>query len=49
MIVMSTHGRTALAHMFIGSVTEQVVRRSVCPVLSVRPQAEATPAEAMAV
>lgn len=46
MIVMSTHGRTALAHMFIGSVTEQVVRRSVCPVLSVRPQAAATPAEA---
>jgi nucleotide-binding universal stress UspA family protein len=44
MIVMSTHGRTALAHMFIGSVTEQVVRRSVCPVLSVRPQAAATPA-----
>ncbi len=46
MIVMSTHGRTALAHMFIGSVTEHVVRRSVCPVLSVRPQAAATPAEA---
>lgn len=44
MIVISTHGRTALAHMFIGSVTEQVVRRSVCPVLSIRPQAAATPA-----
>ena len=49
MIVMSTHGRTALAHMFIGSVTEQVVRRSFCPVLSVRPQATATPAETRAV
>ncbi len=49
MIVMSTHGMTALAHIFIGSVTEQVVRRSVCPILSVRPQAEATPTEAMAV
>ncbi len=36
MIVMSTHGRTGLGHMLIGSVTEQVVRRSACPVLSVR-------------
>lgn len=44
MIVISTHGRTALAHMFIDSVTEQVVRRSVGPVLSIRPQAGATPA-----
>ncbi len=49
MIVMSTHGRTALAHIFIGSVTEQVVRRSFCPVLSIRPQAAATPAETRAV
>ena len=49
MIVMSTHGRTALAHMFIGSVTKQVVRRSFCAVLSVRPQAAATPAETRAV
>jgi len=46
MIVMSTHGRTALAHMFIGSVTEHVVRRSICPVLSVRSQTEAKVAEA---
>ena len=35
-IVMSTHGRTGFGHMLIGSVTEQVVRRSGCPVLSVR-------------
>ena len=26
LIVMSTHGRTGLAHMLMGSVTEQVVR-----------------------
>jgi universal stress protein A len=37
LIVMSTHGRTGLGHMLIGSITEQVVRRSTCPVLSIRP------------
>lgn len=35
MIVMSTHGRAGLMHMLIGSVTEKVVRRASCPVLSV--------------
>ena len=35
MIVMSTHGRTGLAHMLIGSVTERVLRRAHCPVLAV--------------
>jgi nucleotide-binding universal stress UspA family protein len=37
MIIMCTHGRTGLLHMLIGSVTEQVVRRAPCAVLSVRP------------
>lgn len=37
MIVMSTHGRTGLLHMLIGSVTEKVVRRAPCPVLAVPP------------
>lgn len=37
LIVMSTHGRTGLIHMFIGSVTERVVREATCPVLSIRP------------
>lgn len=36
LIVMSTHGRTGLGHVFVGSVTEQVVRRAHCPVLSVK-------------
>jgi nucleotide-binding universal stress UspA family protein len=35
MIVMSTHGRTGLAHMLIGSVTERVLRRAPCPMLAV--------------
>ncbi len=37
LIVMSTHGRTGIGHMLIGSITEQVVRNSCCPVLSIRP------------
>lgn len=36
MIVMGTHGRTGLAHIMIGSVSEKVVRKSHCPVLTVR-------------
>ena len=36
LIVMSTHGRTGLQHMFLGSVVENVVRHAPCPVLVVR-------------
>ena len=38
MIVMSTHGRTGLAHVLTGSVTEAVVRRAPCVVLSIPPE-----------
>jgi nucleotide-binding universal stress UspA family protein len=40
LIVMSTHGRSGLFHMLIGSVTEKVVRRASCPVLSIHPVKE---------
>jgi nucleotide-binding universal stress UspA family protein len=33
MIVMSTHGRTGLNHILLGSVAEKVVARAACPVL----------------
>lgn len=36
MIVLSTHGRTGLKHVLLGSVAEHVVRRAPCPVLVVR-------------
>jgi nucleotide-binding universal stress UspA family protein len=36
LIVMGTHGRTGLAHVLMGSVTEKVVRKAPCPVLTVR-------------
>ncbi|HEU4343193.1 MAG TPA: universal stress protein [Candidatus Binatia bacterium] len=35
MIVMSTHGRTGLDHLLMGSVSEKVVGRAPCPVLIV--------------
>jgi nucleotide-binding universal stress UspA family protein len=37
LIVMGTHGRGWLAHVLLGSVTEKVVRKAPCPVLTVRP------------
>jgi len=38
MIVMSTHGRSGLAHILMGSTAEKVVRKAPCPVLTVRPE-----------
>ena len=36
LIVMATHGRTGLAHALLGSVAEKVVRKSPCPVLTIK-------------
>ncbi len=36
MIVMGTHGRGLVAHFFLGSVAENVIRSADCPVLTVR-------------
>ena len=38
LIVMGTHGRGPVAHVLLGSVTERVVRKAPCPVLTVRPR-----------
>ena len=37
LIVLGTHGRSAIAHILLGSVAEKVVRKSPCPVLTVHP------------
>ncbi|HEY5615461.1 MAG TPA: universal stress protein [Bacteroidota bacterium] len=37
LIVMSTHGRTGMSHVLLGSVAERVVRYAKCPVLTVKP------------
>ena len=40
LIVMGTHGRSAIEHMLMGSVAEKVVRKANCPVLTIRPKAK---------
>lgn len=37
-VAMATHGRSGLAHVTLGSVTDEVIRRAPCPVLTVRPE-----------
>lgn len=34
LVVLPTHGRTGLSHVFFGSVAEKVVRHAECPVLT---------------
>lgn len=36
LLIMGTHGRTGLAHMFKGSVAEWVLHHAPCPVLVVK-------------
>src|ERR1043166_1467233 len=43
LIVMSTHGRTGLAHILMGSVTEKVIRLAHCPVFSIHQPHTAQP------
>ncbi len=38
LIVMSTHGRSGVQHLLLGSVAEKVIRIAPCAVLIVRPQ-----------
>ena len=37
MIVATTHGRTGLSRMLLGSTAEKIVRKAPCPVMVVRP------------
>lgn len=43
-IVMGTHGASGFEHLVLGSVTERVLRRASCPVLTVPPRSQATSA-----
>jgi nucleotide-binding universal stress UspA family protein len=40
LVVMGTHGRSGLAHFFMGSAAEKVVRYAACPVLTVNDRQE---------
>ncbi|OAI41744.1 hypothetical protein AYO40_02250 [Planctomycetaceae bacterium SCGC AG-212-D15] len=44
LVVMASHGRTGLAHLWLGSNAEKVVRSSPCPVLVLRPEPESVAA-----
>lgn len=45
-LVMATHGRSGFDRLVLGSVTEKVLRRAPCPVLTVPPHAPASPSSA---
>lgn len=38
LVVLSTHGRSGLSHLLIGSVAERVLRFAHCPVLTLKKQ-----------
>jgi len=40
LVAMPTHGRGGVSRLFLGSVTERVIRRSETPVLTLRPEAD---------
>ncbi len=46
MVLVSTHGRTGLARVLLGSVAEQIIRYAPCPALAIRtrPTGEPEPA-----
>jgi nucleotide-binding universal stress UspA family protein len=46
LVVMGTHGRSGFERLFLGSVTEKVVRKVACPMLTVPPH-EKVPADAV--
>lgn len=37
LLIVGSHGRKGVAHFFLGSVAEKLVRNAPCPVLVVRP------------
>ena len=39
LVVLGTHGRSGLEHVVLGSVAEKVVRKAVCPVMTIPPTA----------
>ena len=39
LLVLGTHGRSGFQHLFLGSVTEKVIRQARCPTLVVPPRA----------
>lgn len=40
LVVMATHGRSALGRFWLGSVTDEMIRHASCPLLLIRPEDE---------
>jgi nucleotide-binding universal stress UspA family protein len=38
LIVIGTHGRSGVDHFLFGSTAEKVIKKAVCPVMTVRPR-----------
>lgn len=45
-LVVGTHGRSGFQRLFLGSVTEKVIRKATCPALVVPPRASDVPPDA---
>jgi nucleotide-binding universal stress UspA family protein len=43
LLVLGTHGRSGFQRLFLGSVTEKVIRKATCPTLVVPPRAPDVP------
>ena len=43
LLILGTHGRTGIGKFFLGSVAEEVVRQTCCPVLTVGPHSPSEP------
>jgi nucleotide-binding universal stress UspA family protein len=46
LLVLGTHGRSGFQRLFLGSVTEKVIRKTTCPTMVVPPRAPHVPAGA---
>jgi nucleotide-binding universal stress UspA family protein len=46
LLVLGTHGRSGVQRLFLGSVTEKIIRKATCPTLVVPPRAPDMPAGA---
>lgn len=46
LLVLGTHGRSGFQRLFLGSVTEKVIRKATCPTLVVPPRAPDVPPDA---
>lgn len=43
LVVMTTHGRGGISRLWLGSVADELVRRSTAPILLIRPDVEGAP------